>query len=196
MFGAVEPKLSVAELTPERWPHFLELARQMGGNRSCYCMWWREERGARLERPRKESARRVVDEGPPPGLIAYDGATPVGWCAVAPRAAYPRLNTGRDTRPLADDHDLHLVWVVSCFFIPERWRGRGVGRRLLTEAVEFAYRHGADIVEGVPVDPEVVRRSPSGSYTGTLALFEAAGFVEVARPSPKARVTVRHQRHR
>jgi GNAT superfamily N-acetyltransferase len=189
----VDPRWSVAELDPDRWPDFLALARQMGGNRSCYCMWWREERGERLRRPRAAAARNVVDQGPP-GLIAYDGDTPVGWCAVAPRSAYPRLNTARDTRPLADADDLDRVWVVSCFFVPEQWRGRGVSRSLLAAAVDFAYRNGATVVEGVPIDPGVVDRSPGGSYTGTLPMFLAAGFEEVARPTPKARVTVRHRR--
>lgn len=190
----MDPRLTVAELVPDRWPDFLALARQMGGNRSCYCMWWREERGVRLDRPRAEAAREVVDEGPP-GLIAYVEGTPVGWCAVAPRSVYPRLNTARDTRPLPDV-DVDRVWVVSCFFVPEQWRGRGVSRALLDAAVDFAYRNGAAVVEGVPVDPAVVDRSPGGSYTGTLPLFLAAGFEEVARPTPKARVTVRHRRRR
>jgi hypothetical protein len=65
---------------------------------------------------------------------------------------------------------------------------------LLATAVEFAYRRGATVVEGVPVDPAVVDRSPGGSYTGTLPMFLDAGFEEVARPTPKARVTVRHRR--
>jgi tripartite-type tricarboxylate transporter receptor subunit TctC len=38
-------ELDIAELTPDRWQDFRVLARQMGGNSSCYCMWWREERG-------------------------------------------------------------------------------------------------------------------------------------------------------
>jgi GNAT superfamily N-acetyltransferase len=189
----VGANVTVAELVPERWPDFQALARQMGGNRGCYCMWWREERGERAQ-PRAAAARQVVEQGPPPGLIAYAAETPVGWCAVAPRAVYPRLNTARDTRPLADAADLDRVWVVSCFFIPEAWRGRGVSRALLDAAVDFAYRHGATVVEGVPVDPAVVDRSPGASYTGTLPLFLAAGFEEVARPTPKARVTVRHRR--
>jgi GNAT superfamily N-acetyltransferase len=189
----VDARWHVAELDPDRWPDFLALARQMGGNRSCYCMWWREERGERLGRPRSQAARELVDQGPAPGLIAYEGDTPVGWCAVAPRAAYPRLNTGRDTRPLPDADDLDRVWVVSCFFVPQQWRGQGVTRMLLAAAVDFAYRHGARVVEGVPIDPAVVHRSAGASYTGTLPLFLAAGFEEVARPTPKARVTVRHR---
>lgn len=182
--------LTVAELVPDRWPDFLALNRQMGGNRGCYCMWWREERDRRPMQPRSAAAEQVVEHGPPPGLIAYDGDTPVGWCAVAPRAAYPRLNTAQGTHPL--DDDLDRTWVVSCFFVPEQWRGRGVSRTLLAAAVDFAYEHGAAAVEGVPIDPDVVHRSPGGSYTGTLPLFLTAGFTEVARPTPKARVTVRH----
>lgn len=157
-------------------------------------MWWRDPRGRPPDRPHSRAAKEVVAQEPPPGLIAYDGDTPVGWCAVAPRPAYPRLNTGRDTKPLDDGYDLDDVWVVSCFFVPEQWRGRGVARRLLGAAVDFAYRQGAAVVEGVPIDPAVVNRTPGGSYTGTLPLFLAVGFEEVARPTPKARVTVRHRR--
>jgi hypothetical protein len=42
-------------------------------------------------------------------------------------------------------------------------------------------------VEGYPVDVEHLKAKRVGAsalYTGTQRLFEAAGFTEVARPSP------------
>jgi len=57
---------------------------------------------------------------------------------------------------------------------------------LLEAAVAFARDHGATAVEGHPVDVaglKADRVAGSALYTGTLAMFEAAGFVEVARTS-------------
>ncbi|HVC15066.1 MAG TPA: hypothetical protein VND62_09430 [Acidimicrobiales bacterium] len=55
---------------------------------------------------------------------------------------------------------------------------------LLEAAVVLARAHGATAVEGHPVDVAGLRATRVGSsalYTGTKALFEGAGFVEVAR---------------
>ncbi|MEV0647638.1 GNAT family N-acetyltransferase [Phytomonospora sp. NPDC050363] len=182
--------MDIRDLTPARWDDFASLCRRMGGNKGCWCMWWREERGAERTRPRRTSARELVDDGPPPGVLAYVDGEPVGWAAVAPREAYPRLNTARDTPP-PEGTDMAATWLVSCFFVLESHRGTGVSRALLDGAVDLARRHGARAVEGVPIDREVVTRTPGGSFTGSLPMFTAAGFAEVARPKPKGRVTVR-----
>ena len=56
--------------------------------------------------------------------------------------------------------------------------------RLLRAACEFAREHGADIVEGYPVEPREGGRQPDPFvWTGLAAAFRAAGFVEVARRS-------------
>ena len=40
----------------------------------------------------QEAFREVVERGPPPGLLAFDGDAPVGWCQVAPRDGLPWLD--------------------------------------------------------------------------------------------------------
>ncbi len=122
------------------------------------------------------------------GLIAYAGEKPVGWVAVAPRVEYPHLNQTRDTAPLGD---ITRIWVVPCFFVVEANRGQGVATILLNAAVEFAKEHGATAIEGVPGDPDTRTRSPSASYTGSTALFQAMGFQEFCRRTPKGRVVMR-----
>jgi hypothetical protein len=50
--------------------------------------------------------------------------------------------------------------------------------------VEFAREHGAAAVEGHPVDVAgltAARVAGSSVFTGTVAMFAAAGFTEVAR---------------
>ncbi len=76
---------------------------------------------------------------------------------------------------------------MACFLVDARHRRSGAGLTLLEAAGEFARDHGAPAVEGHPVDVaglKAGRVSGSALYTGTVAMFKAAGFIEVARTSP------------
>jgi hypothetical protein len=42
----------------------------------------------------------------------------------------------------------------------------------------------AQVIEGYPVDPGDRRIDSASAWHGTVAIFRAAGFVEVARRSP------------
>jgi GNAT superfamily N-acetyltransferase len=104
---------------------------------------------------------------------------------VGPRAGFPRLlgNTAL-AKVLADGA---AVWWITCFAVDSRHRKSGVGRALLDAAVAFAREHGASAVEGHPVDVaglKAAKVSGSALFTGTVAMFSAAGFVEVARTAP------------
>jgi GNAT superfamily N-acetyltransferase len=79
------------------------------------------------------------------------------------------------------------AWWVTCFVVDSRHRRSGVGSALLKAAVEFACEHGATAVEGHPVDVAALsaaRVAGSAIYTGTMAMFVAAGFSEIARTYP------------
>ncbi|MBM3882272.1 MAG: GNAT family N-acetyltransferase [Verrucomicrobia bacterium] len=174
--------LEVHPLTPERWTDLEELFGARGACAGCWCMWWRrpaaiwqKHRGAGNRR----ALRTVTQRGPPPGLLAYAEGAAVGWCAVAPRAAYVRLATSRTLQPV----DAEPVWSVPCFFVRKDYRGRGLVKALLDAAVAFAGRQGAPIVEGYPVEP-AGRQADAFVYTGLASAFRKAGFVEVARRSP------------
>jgi GNAT superfamily N-acetyltransferase len=86
------------------------------------------------------------------------------------------------------------AWWVTCFAVDSRHRRSGVGSALLKAAVEFAREHGATAVEGHPVDVAALsaaRVSGSAIYTGTVAMFSAAGFSEIGRTYP-TRPVMRH----
>ena len=73
---------------------------------------------------------------------------------------------------------------MTCFVVDSRYRRSGVGSALLKAAVVFAREHGATAVEGHPVDlPSAARVGGSAIFTGTVAMFSAAGFAEVGHPS-------------
>ena len=145
-------------------------------------MWWRRTSGdfSRGKGAGNRAAlRRLVAKGPPPGLLAYVDGEPAGWCALAPREAYTRLERSRVLKSIDD----RPVWSVPCFFVARPHRGAGVTVRLLRAAAAHARRQGARILEGYPTDTRD-RRSPDvWVFTGLLPAFQKAGFREVARRS-------------
>jgi GNAT superfamily N-acetyltransferase len=115
-----------------------------------------------------------------PGVLAYLGEEPAGWCAVAPREEYTRLERARVLRRI----DAAPVWSIVCIFVAPRHRRTGVSVALIDGAARFAAGHGATLVEGYPVEPKGHEMPPVFAWTGTAAAFRAAGFREVARGSP------------
>ncbi|WP_157414461.1 GNAT family N-acetyltransferase [Agromyces allii] len=166
-----------------------------GDPATCWCQWykipgsdWRDdpaELAAKLER------QITTAEHGGPGLVAYDGETPVGWCAVEPRPALPRLKSKRivtkgSSEPQFDDES---VWAVTCFVVPRAHRKRGVGGALAEAAVAYAREQGARVLEAYGVDPSARAKVPAADlFPGTVSMFERAGFTEVARPTPSRAV--------
>ena len=82
---------TIRPLTPELWPALEGLFGKHGTSNGCWCMYWRSG-GAYRERPRDENKaafREVVKQGPPQGLLAFDGDIVIGWCQLTPRTALP-----------------------------------------------------------------------------------------------------------
>jgi GNAT superfamily N-acetyltransferase len=156
-------------------------------------MWLRLSRAqfaAQKGAGNRSALKRLVGTGRPPGLLAYADGHAVGWCAVAPREEFPRLESSRTLRRIDD----RPVWSVVCFFVAKPWRRRGVTVALLQAAVEYARRHGATIVEGYPVVPKTPEMPGVFAWPGLVAAFRRAGFTEVARRSatrPIMRIPVR-----
>jgi GNAT superfamily N-acetyltransferase len=134
---------------------------------------------------REALLREMKDSAVPPGLIAYVDEQPVGWTRVGSRSDFPGVVGNRAlAKVLADDPG---SWWVTCFVVDSHHRRSGVGSALLEAAIVFAREHGASAVEGHPVDVaalKATRVSGSAVFTGTRAMFSAAGFTEVARTYP------------
>jgi predicted GNAT family acetyltransferase len=157
----------------------------------CWCQWYKipgsDWRRFGDEGLRERLQEQVHSSGIGRGLIAYDGETPVGWCAVEPRSDLPRVRQstivkGATAHP---DFDDSAVWAVSCFVVPRNHRGRGVARALTEAAIDFARSGGARVVEAYAVDPSIrTKVTPDALFHGTVSMFARAGFTEVARPRP------------
>ena len=177
------PSLSFHPLTAERWAEFETLFGPNGACGGCWCMWWRLPRSrfaAQKGEGNRRALRSLVDGGEVPGIMAYQGSRPVGWCSVAPRDSFPSLDRSR-VLARVDGED---VWSIVCLFVARGFRRSGVSRYLITAACEFARSLGATVVEGYPVEPRKDAIPDVFAFMGLPHAFEACGFVEVARRSP------------
>ena len=149
--------------------------------RACWCLTYRLSPTALAGVSRPEAMRELCAHDPAPGLIAYSGGEPVGWCGVGPRAAYHRLVHSRTIQKV----DELPAWSVVCFVVKAGHRGAGIASRLLEEAIEFARRSGAQAIEGYPVESQGGRVSASLAFPGSTNLFERAGFTRIAPTQSK-----------
>lgn len=173
----------IEPLTAERWPDLVELFGPRGASGGCWCMWWRQSNAEfRLGKGdgNRAALEGLVRAGNVPGLLAYDGDRPIGWCSLGPREEFSRLARSRILKPIDDTP----VWSVVCFYVHRDYRGRGVTVALLEAAKAHARDRGASILEAYPTDAGGRHLVPAFAYTGLASTFVKAGFVEVARRSP------------
>lgn len=130
---------------------------------------------------RRRMLRHLAEQTPAPGLIAYNkDGEPVGWVAVGPREAFPRLQRSPVMRPVDDV----AAWAAPCFVVPSAHRGRGIATALVCYAVEHARAAGSEVIEGFPSD-RPGRSQPQWPWHGTVSMFRYVGFAEVARRKPE-----------
>jgi len=154
-------------------------------------MFWRLRRSefhALGKVKRKAAFRKLVKAGMPLGILAYEGARPVGWCALAPRDSTPSL----DRSPVCKPVDDKPVWSITCFFVDPKARRDGVMAALVEAAVKHARQREARIVEAYPRDPGGARIDSASGYVGVVEPFLGRGFQEVARRTPKRPVMRRY----
>jgi GNAT superfamily N-acetyltransferase len=176
------PEVKCHRLTADRWEDLEKLFGPRGATGGCWCMYWRLPRtqfAMHKGEGTKQAFRHLVERGDIVGLLAYAQGQPVGWCAIAPRESYPVLERSRILKRV----DAMPVWSVVCFFVSKGFRGKGLTPVLLRAAVDYAVQHGAQIIEGYPVDPKTRRIPAAFAWTGLASVFRQAGFVEVLRRS-------------
>jgi GNAT superfamily N-acetyltransferase len=177
-----DPQIHYHPATPERWRDLEQLFGPRGACGGCRCMWLRLS-WTQFEQHKgdgnKQALEGLVAAGRIPGVLAYHEGRPVGWCSVAPREEFPRLEASRTLRRIDD----RPVWSVVCFYVARPWRRRGITVGLLKAAVAYARQQGAAMVEGYPVAPRVPDMPAVFAWPGLVAAFRRVGFTEVARRS-------------
>lgn len=180
-------RLEVHPLTPDRFEDLVTLFNGRGGGqvRWCWCMYYR--RSGTGERPagtsiavhNRASLKALVDGGTVPGLIGYRYGLPVAWVSLGPREHYAKLARSPVMKPVDDQP----VWSIVCFFTTLDARGEGISEAMLAHAVAYARKNGARLAEAYPVD-KAGRGRDDGMWFGAKAMYDRAGFEEVARRKP------------
>jgi len=182
-----KPPLDIKPLTPARWKDLEALFGGPGGAqvRGCWCMCYRRS-GEFVPPPGKTRAqgnkialKSLVDKGVVPGLIGYRDGEPVAWLSLGPREDYAKLARSPVMKPVDDTP----VWSVICFYTAQHVRGEGLSAAMLTRGAAYARAHGARLLEAYPVD-KPKRSAPDNLWFGAKALYDRAGFREVARRKP------------
>jgi len=176
--------IEIQPLTPDLWPAFEDLFGKQGACYGCWCTHFRLPPALRRENDRtrnKDFIRARIEAGPPPGLLALDGGRAAGWMQVGPRADVPEWNNaGRVSAPVeAAQAADPAVWAISCFFIRNSARGKGLTHRLVEAGIGFLEGNGATLLEACPMDQSKDSRS-LGLFVGSTRVFEKAGFSQVA----------------
>ena len=178
--------LDIRPLTPDLLDSMRVVLRGSWGS-TCWCMFpritgtqWKKLPGEGSGSQRRRAAMEdLARRSYAPGLLAFQGEDPVGWVAVAPRSELARIEKSRAT-PRVDDQD---VWVIPCVTVHRNARGQGIAVALIRAAVQYAFEHGAPVVEAYPRAGN--ERTGTGNiFFGTEPLFKRAGFEIVRGPLP------------
>ena len=103
----------------------------------------------------------------------------MGWISLGPREDFKRLEHSPVMKPVDDER----VWSIVCFVVPSEFRRQGVARALLDGAIRYARKRRVKLLEAYPVDRKG-ELADDALWFGALAMYEKAGFEEVARRKP------------
>ncbi|MFN0059601.1 MAG: GNAT family N-acetyltransferase [Planctomycetota bacterium] len=189
----------VRPITPSDWNVVEQLFGARGACGGCWCMYWRVRGGKIWDAQKGDGNRRafkqLIERGAVTGSIAFCGDEPVGWCCIGPKQDFLRL---AKSRVLATDA-APRTWAVTCFYIPAKWRNRGVASALLRDVVKLARARGADELEGYPIvasqggDTAI---PAAFAWTGVPTIFERNGFTRMTRPAGMRPIYLRQLRRR
>ncbi|WP_435745816.1 GNAT family N-acetyltransferase [Microbacterium sp. PMB16] len=181
------PTITTEVATTARWDDVQRALTGGGDGASCQCIWpllrnkdWNETTTPQ----RTEMLRAEIDEGPPPGIIAYVDGEAAGWIRLGPRTKQGRLPHTRIIAAATEQpFDDESVWAVTCFVVRREHRGKGLNGELLRAGVDYARESGARLIEGYAVDA-AENHSVNDLYHGVLSTFLSAGFTKTAELKP------------
>jgi hypothetical protein len=162
--AATTPEVTIVPANEASWEDLQAVLGTRGDPHRCQCQRYKmQTRESWASVGAEELAFRLStqtdcghpESGTTSGLVAYLDGEPVGWCAVEPRTAHPRLL--RSTRVpwagRAQDKTDDSVWAVTCFVTRAR-AGDHLGR---------APRRQPQHLSPPPGSPRSVTRPSAGS---------------------------------
>jgi predicted GNAT family acetyltransferase len=174
--------LEAYSLDNTRWDDFQELFGEKGACGGCWCMSWRLKKSVfegQKGSGNKEAMKSLVEQNETIGILAYIDKVPIGWCAVAPREKYIRLESSKVFKRI----DNEPVWSITCLYISKSNRRQGVSIELIKAAVNYCELNHVKIVEAYPVVPYDNKVPEPFLWTGIPSTFKEAGFSVVEQRS-------------
>ncbi len=145
---------------------------------TCYCRFYysdcsQKEWMARSGDENRAEAMQCIKEGCQRGYLAFDGERCIGWCSANDARSFTRLQEDIE-------HQIKgkKVGCVICFVIHNEYRGKGVARQLLRQAVQDFAAQGFDAVLALPIESQT---APQKQYRGTLHMYQEQGFQEIEK---------------
>ena len=183
--------LTSKPLTLETWPAFARLVEKHNGIfGGCWCISFHldpgeKRHGAAAYREMKEA---LVRKSKAHAALVFDGPNAVGWCQFGPTAELPNIRSKK-----AYEEGLGKLpdWRITCFFVDRERRGDGIASLALREALGYIAKSGGGMVEAYPEDYTGERTSNSFLCSGTLGMFEKAGFRKVRKIATRRWVVAR-----
>lgn len=130
----------------------------------------------------------LVREGRAHAALVFDGPNAVGWCQFGPAAELPNI---RSKKTYDEGVQKLPDWRITRFFIDRERRGEGIATLALHEALRCIAQSGGGMVEAYPEDYTGERASNSFLCSGTLGMFEKAGFRKVRKIAMRRWVVAR-----
>ena len=184
------PEYTSKELSAKTWPDLARLFEkpEIGDAWWCWCTFHHvssfsapENRPARTRTERASRNRSqkeaLVKNGRAHGVIVYVNREPVGWCQYGPRDELPRVDHSRHYQNIASTDEKKRLWRITCFVVDKNYRKSGVAGTALAAALESIRKKGGGLVEAIPVSK--TDQGPGFMYTGTVSMFQKAGFKTV-----------------
>lgn len=165
-------EVQIRPVTDETRDAFRELFAAKGCPGFCWCTPYRFKDAQDMSRKEKREAMfGLIKEGTPVGVLAFDGDEPVGWCSVAPRSTYVKLQRSR-TMPAVDED----AWTILCVFVRPSHREQGVAHILVAGAIRYAKDQGARVVEAYPWDTAGLSGVGPARHWGHSKVYASVGF--------------------
>lgn len=165
-------EIEIRPFEPGLRADFQRLMDTNAGCAWCRCVaWWVPTWEGFSDRSAEENRclrEELLERGEYDGYLAYRDGRCVAWCQVGPRDRLSKL---------AEEHDLTpdpTAFAISCFYVLESERERGVARALLRGVLADLDKRSVQRVEAFP--RSAGDHSQGELWTGPLALFEKHGF--------------------
>ncbi len=173
-----ENELNFQPLNQSNFNDFESLFKEKVACQGCWCMHCRlpaEEFEKNKGNGNRLAIKALVDSGKIPGVLVYNNKEAIGWCSFGDRSNFPSLSKPKDIEIVPDKN----AWIISCLFIRQKWRRRGVKRALFEYLIDYSTQKGAQVLEGYTCNSNFSRYPDAFAFKGIIKAYKAVGFSEV-----------------